>query len=323
LIQELQMYENPALLFPQYKPNGPQNSKAHLPSEKQKASCERRVTAIVKGLGDRNVSLIIDQMTPNGLVYSDSEGVKTPPKAFYDSFLPTLASAQSEILELWCEKTGPKANTASARFNFTWFNEEGGAIQGGIYTDIFMFVDDDSNPEPLIQELQMYENPALLFPQYEPNRPAPLPCKANDHVACPVSGNMCSGNQCCPGVDASGGKTFPCPSASDPVNCQTSVAISTCTDSAPTPAPTPPPQPQCVAWSQPCDYNNKCCSGYECTWANTSPQPSTICLGPTNQTGPPGQCVSWNQECNYHSRCCSGYECTWANFDPPRTVCLR
>jgi hypothetical protein len=140
-----------------------QVSGAHSLPEGQTASCERRVAAYVKGLGDRNVSLIVEQMTPDALVYSDSAGLKTPPAAFYGSFLPSLFSAQSEVLELWCEKKGPKNNTAAARFNFTWFDTQGGDIQGGIYTDVFMFVD-GSDPEPLIQELQMFENPALLFP---------------------------------------------------------------------------------------------------------------------------------------------------------------
>jgi hypothetical protein len=97
-----------------------------------------------------------------------------------------------------------------------------------------------------------------------------------------------------------------------------------CVNSAPSPTPPPAPAPpQCANWNQPCDFTNTCCSGYECTWANTSPQPSTICLGPTDQTGPPGQCVDWNQDCDYNNRCCSGLKCTWANFNPPRTVCLR
>ena len=39
-------------------------------------------------------------------------------------------------------------------------------------------------------------------------------CKAGADVQCPGSGNICAGDQCCPGYAGSGGGTFPCPSAS-------------------------------------------------------------------------------------------------------------
>merc|ERR1719401_53786 len=40
-------------------------------------------------------------------------------------------------------------------------------------------------------------------------------CSANASVTCPGSSNSCAGGQCCPGYPATGGKTFPCPSASN------------------------------------------------------------------------------------------------------------
>jgi hypothetical protein len=39
-------------------------------------------------------------------------------------------------------------------------------------------------------------------------------CTAGADVQCPGSGNICAGDQCCPGYAGSGGGTFPCPSAS-------------------------------------------------------------------------------------------------------------
>jgi len=38
-------------------------------------------------------------------------------------------------------------------------------------------------------------------------------CAAGEEVPCPVSGQICSGSTCCPGVQESGGFPFPCPSA--------------------------------------------------------------------------------------------------------------
>lgn len=35
----------------------------------------------------------------------------------------------------------------------------------------------------------------------------------NKHATCPGSGNRCAGDQCCPGIEATDGDTFPCPSA--------------------------------------------------------------------------------------------------------------
>jgi len=55
-------------------------------------------------------------------------------------------------------------------------------------------------------------------------------------------------------------------------------AIMYCTsDPVPTPSPTPAPT-QCADWNQQCDLYNPCCATYTCTWANTDPTPSTICL---------------------------------------------
>jgi len=40
-------------------------------------------------------------------------------------------------------------------------------------------------------------------------------CDEGEEVPCPGSGQLCSGNTCCPGVLESNGFTFPCPSASN------------------------------------------------------------------------------------------------------------
>merc|ERR1740121_2590884 len=41
-----------------------------------------------------------------------------------------------------------------------------------------------------------------------------VPCYAGQHTQCPGSSSQCAGDQCCPGIKWSGGKTFVCPSAS-------------------------------------------------------------------------------------------------------------
>jgi len=97
--------------------------------------------------------------------------------------------------------------------------------------------------------------------------------------------------------------------------------IMSCVKLTPVPTPSPTPPPQCVAWNQQCDYDNKCCTGLQCTWANFDP-PKTVCLSPSDQSAPAGQCVGWNKDCNYYNKCCKGYTCTWANFNPKKTVCL-
>ena len=42
----------------------------------------------------------------------------------------------------------------------------------------------------------------------------PVSCYAGQSTKCPGSSDTCAGNQCCPGISWSGGKTFVCPSAS-------------------------------------------------------------------------------------------------------------
>jgi len=79
------------------------------------------------------------------------------------------------------------------------------------------------------------------------------------HVPCPVSGVMCSGNQCCPGVTESGYKTFPCPSAFEGWNgCAGSLP-------APTVSPTLGPLPHCAC------SGNQCCPGVAESGGKTYP----------------------------------------------------
>merc|ERR1719293_639713 len=57
-------------------------------------------------------------------------------------------------------------------------------------------------------------------------------CKIGADVQCPGSGNMCSGDQCCPGFAGSGGGTFPCPSASSGFSgCVNNTKVKDCTSS--------------------------------------------------------------------------------------------
>jgi len=54
-------------------------------------------------------------------------------------------------------------------------------------------------------------------------------CAQNDHVACPGTSTMCSGDQCCPRTAASGDKTFPCPSAGASfAGCENNTKLATC-----------------------------------------------------------------------------------------------
>jgi len=47
-----------------------------------------------------------------------------------------------------------------------------------------------------------------------------------EHVMCPVSRTKCTGNQCCPGIDETDNKTFPCPSADEGWNqCESNLAV--------------------------------------------------------------------------------------------------
>merc|ERR1712087_799300 len=58
-------------------------------------------------------------------------------------------------------------------------------------------------------------------------------CKIGADVQCPGSGNMCAGDQCCPGFAGSGGGTFPCPSASsDFSGCVNNTKVTSCAPGA-------------------------------------------------------------------------------------------
>merc|ERR1719382_2089297 len=57
-------------------------------------------------------------------------------------------------------------------------------------------------------------------------------CKIGADVQCPGSGDMCAGDQCCPGFAGSGGGTFPCPSASSGFSgCVNNTKVMDCTSS--------------------------------------------------------------------------------------------
>merc|ERR1719189_2312120 len=106
-------------------------------------------------------------------------------------------------------------------------------------------------------------------------------------VACPGSGAMCSGQQCCPGIPATGGKTFPCPdwNGKDLIDCQTQEKP---TEEASTqPAPTPDGDDDsedvaalslrsarvaCPGSSASCS-GQQCCPGIPATGGKTFPCP--------------------------------------------------
>lgn len=55
-------------------------------------------------------------------------------------------------------------------------------------------------------------------------------CNAGDVVPCPISGEPCGGNVCCPGVPESGGLDFACPSStSDFCQCSNRTKLQDCT----------------------------------------------------------------------------------------------
>merc|ERR1719195_2464871 len=76
------------------------------------------------------------------------------------------------------------------------------------------------------------------------------------------SSTSCNGNQCCPGTDASGGKTYPCPNAEPGWNqCEATGPPGPSPEPTPeptTPAPTPEPTPP------PTEYVDAC--GFDCSW---------------------------------------------------------
>ncbi|CAK0802092.1 unnamed protein product [Prorocentrum cordatum] len=69
--------------------------------------------------------------------------------------------------------------------------------------------------------------------------PYPVKCYAGQSTQCPGSSDQCAGNQCCPGIPWSGGKTFPCPSATsvEASNCASSQKAWYCAASSDIPHP--------------------------------------------------------------------------------------
>lgn len=54
-------------------------------------------------------------------------------------------------------------------------------------------------------------------------------CAIDEEVPCPGSGEMCTGSTCCPGVQESGGLSFPCPSSeSSFCDCPSRVKLQDC-----------------------------------------------------------------------------------------------
>jgi len=62
-----------------------------------------------------------------------------------------------------------------------------------------------------------------------PRELAPGSCRVGASVPCPGSGNMCAGDQCCPGTADSNWRTFPCPSATSGfADCEQAEREETC-----------------------------------------------------------------------------------------------
>merc|ERR1719188_2754529 len=99
-------------------------------------------------------------------------------------------------------------------------------------------------------------------------------CAVGDHVKCPYSDNYCSGDQCCPGANETGGKTYPCPSASASYN-QCQVASKPVSSVA---------SVQCPYSDDMC-MGNQCCPGASQTGGKTYPCPSASTSYTTCETG--------------------------------------
>ena len=123
------------------------------------ASNRARVEAYVHALGSKDPQLASAQFIANGTVWSTSEGRKSPPSAFFGSFLPGLVTAKSELLEIWCPAL---AETTAARlmgtFRFTFTEQAGQPEEGGIYMDEFFFEPDSGDGNPLLNTVKMFEN---------------------------------------------------------------------------------------------------------------------------------------------------------------------
>jgi len=145
------------------------------------------------------------------------------------------------------------------------------------------------------------------------------PCSAGDHVKCPGSGNMCAGNQCCPGTSQTNNQAFSCPSAdSDFTGCPApKVEDSLCACVGQScqnngdcclgdcqnvlggngKMCAPPPQ-YCSQEGQDCQNNADCCDG-NCQ----------IMLGGSPSCAPPPSCVQAGQSCENNGDCCDNDEC--------------
>merc|ERR1719401_2658666 len=106
------------------------------------------------------------------------------------------------------------------------------------------------------------------------------------HVMCPYSAVMCAGNQCCPRANQTGGKTYPCPTATEGWNG--------CEGSLPTTAPMPAllqRRAKNDTLDVMCPYGgvmcagNQCCPGANATDGKTYPCPTASASYTTCESG--------------------------------------
>merc|ERR1711935_193788 len=124
---------------------------------------------------------------------------------------------------------------------------------------------------------------------------------------CPGSGHQCNGDQCCPGISASGNKTFPCPNAD--------ATFKGCEGSLP---PACPDKKVCPGSGNAC-AGNQCCPGYSGSNGLTFPCPAATksyagcesmgvasSLVQTTKMNPPFRlCPGSGHQCN-GDQCCPG-----------------
>jgi len=174
-----------------------------------------------------------------------------------------------------------------------------------------------------------------------------LQLKSDDGAVCPGSNNNCAGPQCCPGIHATGGKTFPCPSQKTevqgcgvqrvqcPGSSQTCMGNECCPDG--TKCPTADPSFQCLAPPNnqvtcrgqgahaikakdcgSCPGGKKTCDSQECEWVDTwhSHQPGmcterqqVTCSGQGAHTIKANDCGS----CPGGKKACNSQECEWVD----------
>jgi hypothetical protein len=161
-------------------------------------------------------------------------------------------------------------------------------------------------------------------------------CTAGADVQCPGSGNICAGDQCCPGYAGSGGGTFPCPSASIGfLGCVNNTKITNCVPGSLRGSLAQNKlqmQDTCTAYSQ-CGGQNwhgctECPGQQVCQFKGTD-RWTKVCVGQPaelSSEGPARTCTAYSQ-CggqNWHgcTECPGQQVCQLTGTDPWTKVCV-